>query len=97
MATPVVAVRLVEPVALGVNPAVPTTRFHVVEPPVVQVNVAEEEVTSVIANADGSGHRGWSSTTISSIAISPCAPFPFVPDHLSAIVSPAKPARSISV
>ena len=79
------------------NPAVPTTKFHVAEPPVVHVNVAVEEVTSVIANAEGSGHKGWSSTTISSIAISPCAPFPFVPDHLSAIVSPAKPDRSTSL
>ena len=36
VATPVVVVKFVRPVAEGVKPAVPTTRFQVVEPPVVR-------------------------------------------------------------
>ena len=58
VATPVVVVKFVRPVAEGVKPAVPTTKFQVVEPPVVQENVAVVEVTSVKAKFEGSGHNG---------------------------------------
>ena len=56
--TPVVVVKLVKPLDEGEKPVVPTAKFQVVEPPVVQVNVAVVDVTSVNAKLDGSGHSG---------------------------------------